>query len=116
MLHKAALAICLSLLLVTLFSCRKEQLLTTGGSVAFSTDTLKFDTVFTSVGSYTSGCLIYNTQNQPIRLSSVRMKGGAKSFFHLNVDGFEGQGQDVKIAAHDSIYVFATVKIDPTDE
>lgn len=98
-------------------SCRKQQrLLTTGGVLTFSDDTLKFDTVFTAAGSFTTGLLIYNPQSEPINISSVRMKNGNSSYFHLNVDGFSGNAvSDIKIAAHDSIYVFATVKIDPTD-
>lgn len=98
-------------------SCRKQQrLLTTGGIVTFSDDTLKFDTVFTGAGSFTTGVLIYNPQSEPIQLSSVRLKNGSASFFHINVDGFKGNAvSNINIAAHDSVYVFATVNIDPTN-
>lgn len=98
-------------------SCRKEQqLLTSGGTIKFSDDTLKFDTVFTAAGSYTTGVLIYNPQSEAVMLSSVRMQNGANSYFHLNVDGFQGNNvSNIKIAAHDSVYVFATVNIDPND-
>ena len=98
-------------------SCRKQQrFLNTGGVVTFSDDTLTFDTVFTAAGSFTTGLLIYNTQNESINLSSVRLKGGSTSYFHINVDGFTGNAvTNIKIAAHDSVYVFATVNINPTD-
>lgn len=98
-------------------SCRKQQhVLTTGGVLTFSDDTLKFDTVFTAAGSYTTGLLIYNTQNEAINLSSVRLKNGSSSYFHINVDGFKGNAvSNIRIAAHDSVYVFATVNINPTD-
>lgn len=98
-------------------SCRKQtRLLTTGGVLTFSDDTLKFDTVFTAAGSFTTGLLIYNPQNEPISISSVRLKNGNSSYFHINVDGFVGNSvTNIKIAAHDSVYVFATVKIDPSD-
>ncbi len=97
-------------------SCKKEQLLTTGGELRFSTDTLSFDTVFTTMGSATLGLKIYNPQSQKITISSVRMAGGTNSPFRLNVDGMPGDGRNIEIAANDSAYVFATVKIDPTDE
>lgn len=97
-------------------SCKKEQLLSTGGEIRFSTDTLTFDTVFTAMGSATVGIKIYNPQSQKITLSSVRMGRGAGSPFRLNVDGRPGAGSGVEIAANDSAYVFATVKVDPTDE
>lgn len=97
-------------------SCHKTRTLTSGGVLTFSTDTLKFDTVFTAAGSFTRGLLIYNPQDEAITISSVRLKNGSASFFHLNVDGFTGNTvTNLKVAAHDSIYVFATVNINPTD-
>ncbi len=92
-------------------------MLTTGGSLAFSTDTLQFDTVFTAAGSFTTGLLIYNRQSEAVTVSSVKMLHGASSYFHINVDGFKGNAvSNIKIAAHDSVYVFATVNIDPTNK
>ncbi len=96
-------------------SCKKEQMLQTGGELRFSTDTLTFDTVFTSLGSATVGVKIFNPQSERITISSVRLFGGAGSPFHLNVDGKAGDGKDIEVAANDSIYVFATVKVDPTN-
>jgi len=97
-------------------SCKKVTVLSTGGILKFSTDTLKFDTVFTAEGSFTTGVLIYNPQDKEVIVSSVRLQGGATSYFHLNVDGFSGNNvSNIKIAAHDSVYVFATVTINPTD-
>jgi hypothetical protein len=87
-----------------------------GGVLKFSDDTLKFDTVFTAAGSFTTGILIYNPQNEAVILSSVRLKGGDGSYFHLNVDGFAGNNvSNLKIQPHDSIYVFATVNINPNN-
>jgi hypothetical protein len=98
-------------------SCKKTRLLTNGGELKFSTDTLAFDTVFTAQGSFTSSFLIYNPQNEKIKISSIRMAGGDASYFHLNVDGYSGKTiTDLEIAPHDSAFVFATVKIDPTNE
>jgi len=96
-------------------SCKKEQLLVNGGELKFSTDTLSFDTVFTSLGSATVGVKIFNPQNQKITIASVHLANGASSPFHLNVDGKAGDGTNIDVAAGDSIYVFATVKVDPTD-
>ena len=94
--------------------CKKTSLLSSGGEVRFSIDTLSFDTVFTTQGSFTLSLKIYNPQNQKIVLSSVRLEKGAASYFHLNVDGFPGvEVKDIEIAANDSAFVFATVKINP---
>lgn len=101
-----------------LFSCRKEAILESGGEVLFSVDTLTFDTVFTDQGSFTASLKIYNPQDQPVKLSAVRLADvGGNTPFTLNVDGRAGDNiKDVEIAANDSIYVFATVNIDPTNE
>jgi len=99
-----------------LASCKKTKVLSNGGTLKFSVDTLMFDTVFTNAGSFTTGLKIFNPQNEEVILSSVKLQGGGSSYFHLNVDGFPGNNiPNIKIAAHDSIYVFATVNIDPTN-
>lgn len=118
--YRSLLFVLLSIVAVvglTEVSCRKqENILSTGGELTFSDDTLKFDTVFTAAGSFTSGILIFNPQGQDVVLSSVRMLN-SNSYFRLNVDGFQGNDiKEVKIRPHDSIYVFATVTIDPNNE
>jgi hypothetical protein len=101
-------------------SCRKTTLLESGGTLRFSSDTLLFDTVFTSLGSATYKIKIYNQENQPVQISSIRLKGAAASPFRINVNGIAGAGsnevKDQELAAHDSIYVFAIVTIDPNSE
>lgn len=116
---RASFIATVTMLIVVLLnmSCKKNRQLTVGGALSFSTDTLKFDTVFTAAGSFTSGILIYNPQNEEITVSSVRLNEGAASYFHLNVNGYAGNVvTNLKIPAHDSIYVFATVNIDPNNK
>jgi hypothetical protein len=94
-------------------ACKKDKLLTSGGEVQFSVDTLTFDTVFSAVGSFTCSLTIRNPQNQKIVISSLRLEN-ANSNFHININGIAGNSQsNIEIAANDSIYVFATVNIDP---
>lgn len=107
----SGLIICLS------SSCKKEQFLTSGGELRFSADTVNFDTVFTSLGSFTIPVKIFNPQNQKVNISSVRLQKGGSSFFHLNVNGISGNNvEDIELAANDSIYVFATVNINPNND
>lgn len=95
-------------------ACTKTKLLTNGGAVRFSADTLLFDTVFTSLGSATYKIKIFNTENQPIKLSSVRLSKGSGSPFKLNVNGIAGnEVREQELAAKDSMYVYSTVTIDP---
>lgn len=101
-----------------LFSCDKEDSFTTSGSdkLAFSVDTLRFDTIFTQIGSATRWFRVYNRANQSIRISNISLKGNSQSKFNLNVDGLPGDNhQDVVVYPNDSIYVFAEVTINPDD-
>jgi hypothetical protein len=96
-------------------SCKKENILTTGGKIEYSVDTLMFDTVFTAQGSATRSIKIFNRESKPIKLSSLKLKQGSQSDFRLNVNGKPGTAfQDIEIAANDSLWVFVAVTIDPT--
>lgn len=98
-------------------SCKKDSLLTSGGELRFSLDTLHFDTVFTSLGSFTLQLKVFNPQNQPVKIGSIRLQNGSSSFFNLNVDGISGNNiSELELSANDSLYVFATVKIDPNND
>src|SRR5690349_17925732 len=99
-----------------LISCKKESFITSStASLATSADSLHFDTVFTTTGSITKFFRIYNQNNQKLRLSKVSLRGGSASLFNINVDGTQGpEVTNIELDANDSIYVFVTVKIDPT--
>jgi hypothetical protein len=103
--------------LVTLFffSCRKDNFIMSPEAVVhFSSDTVFFDTVFTTAGSVTQPVKIINGNNQKLHLSEVRLMGGTASFFSINIDGSPGPVQTgIDLEANDSIYVFVAVKIDP---
>ena len=105
--------ICCSLVLF--FSCRKESFITSPDArVTITADTLKYDTVFASVGSVTQVFKIINENNQKLRLSSVKLMGGNGSAYKMNVDGFaETEVHNLEIEANDSMYVFVQVNVDP---
>ncbi len=104
------IAFCLSIT-----SCKKDSFITSGdASLATSVDSLKYDTVFTSIGSITKMFRISNTNNQKLLLSKVKLMGGAMSAFKINVNGrLSTEVNDIEIAANDSIYVFVTVNVNP---
>jgi hypothetical protein len=78
-----------------------------------SQDTLRFDTVFTTLGSVTRYIKVYNPKSQPI-LVDVALKNTNNSFFRLNVDGVKGPvAKNIEINSRDSIYIFVEVTIDP---
>lgn len=97
-------------------ACKKESLLTSGGTIRYSTDTVTFDTVFTSLGSFTTSFKIYNPQNQKINISSIKLENAnGKGYFHINVDGYTDGANNIELMPKDSIWVFATVTVDPSD-
>ena len=85
--------------------------------LAFSTDTMVFDTVFTTIGSSTRNFRVYNPNRQSIEISSVRLAGGANSPFRMNVDGEPtNHAQNLTVAPGDSLFVFVEVTIDPNNQ
>ncbi len=94
-------------------NCRKEQF--GNGNLSFSTDTLTFDTVFTSLGSTTKYFKVFNTDKKAVKISDIRLMHLVGTQFRINVDGVNGDHfTDVEIPAKDSIYVFVEVTVNPT--
>lgn len=84
--------------------------------VSISLDTLRFDTVFTTIGSVTRQFKIYNRSPNNIFLQSVRLSQAGNSKFRINVDGFSSDSvEDILVLANDSIYIFVEVTIDPDE-
>ena len=107
----------LVVLLFDLSSCKKDKLITdSGAKIQFSQDSVLFDTVFTTIGSSTKNIRIRNKNSQRIKISSIQLQGGSASSFIINVDGVKGTSfTDVEIAAHDSMYIFIQVNVNPTN-
>jgi hypothetical protein len=103
-------------LIFILNACRKEDNFITNASakLSFSTDTLRFDTVFTQAGSATRYFKIVNNNAQPIKISKITLNNKTGVTFNLNIDGVAAKSfTDVTIPAKDSLYVFAEVTVNP---
>jgi hypothetical protein len=95
----------LSLLLS--WSCDRPERFQTGGSLGFSRDTVKFDTIFSTVASPTERLYMYNTSGNHLRVKSISLAKGDRSPFRLIVDGVSGQAHsNVEFAKGDSIWAF----------
>lgn len=80
--------------------------------IEFSLDTLRFDTVFTTIGSATREIKIYNRSDNAVTIESIGIPSMSK--FRLNIDGYSSNAQNnINIAANDSLYVFVEVTVDP---
>ena len=102
---------------LSLCSCQKDSFITSSNALlSTSVDSLKYDTVFTSVGSITQSFKINNLNDQKLLLSKVELMNGAASSFKINVNGFATtEVSNIEIAANDSIYVFVTANINPNN-
>ncbi len=97
--------------------CRKDQLFTDspGAKLEFSTDSILFDTVFTTVGTVTKRFTVHNRNKEGVR-AGIFLEGGTPSAYRINVDGSPGVNfSNVEIPAGDSIYIFVEATIDGTN-
>jgi hypothetical protein len=109
--------ILVSLVFISIIACKKEKFFTDAGAeLKFSVDTVKFDTVFTTVGSATQSFKVYNPYNKSIKISSISLAKGNNSFFRLNINGVSARTvTDIEMEANDSIYIFVEVHVDPNN-
>lgn len=84
--------------------------------LAFSCDTLSFDTVFTAQGSATAQMKVYNRNASALLIDRVWLKDGKA--YRVNIDGEPDadKWRDIQINGHDSLYLFIRVEIDPLDQ
>ena len=82
--------------------------------LAFSSDTIAFDTLFTDVSSATQAFLIYNRNKENLSIAHAFVAGGEDSPYRINIDGLAGATfTDLIIRGGDSMYVFVEVTINP---
>lgn len=76
--------------------------------LTFSGDTIAFDTLFTDVPSSRGGMMVYNNNDEALRISSVELLSGGESGFRVLVDGQYGTFmQDIELWSKDSLFLFA---------
>ncbi|MBK9108363.1 MAG: right-handed parallel beta-helix repeat-containing protein [Saprospiraceae bacterium] len=105
------------LLLLSSYGCHKESFTSNPvDKIRIEPDTLRFDTVFTTIGSATRFLKIYNPNKDFIKIDRISILSGNASDFRLNVDGIAKQTvENVEIGPHDSIYLFCDVTVDPDE-
>lgn len=103
---------------MVIISCSKDRLLTSSdAALRFSSDSLHFDTVFTTAGSITRSFRIVNENDQRIRISSIRLAAATGGVFRINVNGEPGPVvESLEIPAGDSAHVFVNLQIPANTE
>ena len=105
--------------LIVVGSCKKKAQIDSNPAfkLTFSTDTVFFDTVFTTLGTVTQRLIVHNNNTNKIQVSSIKLAGGSNSVFSLNIDGNPGStASNVDIAGHDSLYIFVKVTLNPNNQ
>ena len=98
------------LLLLLMLACSEDESWTTDSSalLTFSSDTIAFDTLLSSVPSSTKTLTLLNYNKKGLRVVRVWLGEGGSSSFRANVDGqylVDGEGQDFEVRGRDSIVV-----------
>jgi hypothetical protein len=108
------------MLIFSFFSCEKDfddYSNNTNHILSFSTDTLSFDTILSTIGTSTHRFMVYNKNDKPLNISSIALDSEGKSGFRMNVDGLKGTLiQNVEIGAKDSLYVFVEATLSENEE
>lgn len=100
-------------------SCQKKEEVSTEPSykLSFSTDTIIFDTIFTTIGSVSKYLKVYNPNDSKVNISDIRLAYGNQSQYQIIVDGYTGVSvQDIEISSNDSLFIIVKVNVDPTNE
>lgn len=87
--------------------------------LAFSADTVRFDTLITGQSSTTRTLIVRNQGDKGLRIARVALNEGEKSLFRVNVDGQYldgGAGEEFEVRRKDSIYVRAEVRLPESDD
>lgn len=110
--------------LVALCSCRKENIITDDsakGVLAFSADTIFFDTIFSSLNAPVERISIINTHKKAVKISSISLEKAESELgvdcFRFNINGDTSKiVRDLVLEAGDSVFVFVRSGISPQDQ
>lgn len=99
-----------------LTGCVDEEFTTSSEhTLTFSADTVRFDTLLTTISSSTTRLMVYNEHKKAINIESIQLRNADQSGFRVNVDGMKGDYfEQIEISKKDSLYIFVEVTLNPT--
>ncbi|MFT4224107.1 choice-of-anchor Q domain-containing protein [Dysgonomonas sp.] len=115
---KKYISLIIIFLFILFYACKEGDDFSTDKNLtlAFSENTISFDTVFSTIGSTTKQFKIYNRNKNSLRIESIELVNASKSGFRMNIDGEKGTRlTNIEILKKDSLYGFVEVTIDPTN-
>ncbi|MFN0050411.1 MAG: hypothetical protein ACKVOU_14910 [Cytophagales bacterium] len=99
--------------------CKPIEEITTDKFVLlrFDQDTVSFDTVFAGQLSISRKLKVYNTSDNAISISSIRLAGMENSFFSLIINGLQtNQTNNLFLRGKDSLFILTNVTLDQNDK
>ncbi len=108
----------LALVLLLHFSgCEQPLNPVSEGELAFSADTVKFDSIFVNFQSPSERLSVFNRTNKDIQINRIWLESEQDSEYQLVVDGIRANDvADIVIAEGDSLRIFVTLKSVLRDE
>jgi hypothetical protein len=98
-------------MLWSLTSCQREWLSPRPGELRWAPDTVRFDSLFSTILSPTKRLWIYNPHLHPVRLQSIYLEKGAQSPFRFIWNGRPGPLLSiVEVPSKDSVQVFLSLQ------
>ena len=102
------------------FSCTNEDEIVSDNpdyKLTFSSDTIAFDTVFTSLGSVSKRLMVYNPNPNALIIDKIYVGNEMESAYSIIVGGIESNIlENQHILGNDSLLVLVSVTIDPNTE
>lgn len=111
------IGIAMSMMLITACDHYDEFTADRSQTLSFDLDTIRFDTLITTIPSATKTLIVHNYGEQGLRISEIRLAGGASSPFRVNVDGQDlsrtdgNRATDFEVRRRDSIFVRCEVTV-----
>ncbi len=101
-------------------SCDDERIATNSCyKLDFSSDTVSFDTIFSTIPSITHSIKVYNPNSQSLNIAKIWLDKGESSCFRFNANGFSAEKnnslENIEIKAQDSIFVFVETTLNPNN-
>ncbi len=118
-LHPVNLLIIIAFAIGTLNCKPEEEILDFdyANGLAFSADTILFDTVFTGVGSVTKRLQVFNPNQKAVEISSIKLGKEGTSAYRILVNGTEPlESEKLLLIGKDSVLILVEVFIDPQNQ
>jgi hypothetical protein len=98
---------------LTMPGCKpREEELQTSGGLAFSADTVKFDTVFTTLRTVTKRLWVYNRNPRAVNVDLISLDNSATSPYTLIINGDKKQvASGIYIRGNDSLLILVRAQL-----